>query len=204
MRALAALAVFAVSTAHAQVTDATRAANAAMAQSLRWEDREDEEFATRGFIAGPEAPQIRAADGRVVWDFALYDFVEGPAPETVNPSLWRNVGLLRHAGLFRVHERVYQVRGFDLANMTIVLGESGLIVIDPLTSAETAAAVRAAIHELPDAYRTVLLLRDIEGLDTAESAQALGISENAVKTRLHRARQALRTLLEQRLPEIRS
>ncbi len=74
----------------------------------------------------------------------------------------------------------------------------------PLRSAETAAAVRAAIHELPDAYRTVLLLRDIEGLDTAESAEALGISENAVKTRLHRARQALRTLLEQRLPEIRS
>ncbi len=74
----------------------------------------------------------------------------------------------------------------------------------PLHNAEVAAAVRAAIDELPDAYRTVLLLRDIEGLDTAETAEALGDTENAVKTRLHRARQALRTLLEQRIPEIRS
>jgi RNA polymerase sigma-70 factor (ECF subfamily) len=71
---------------------------------------------------------------------------------------------------------------------------------DEIASAQVAAIVRAAIDELPESYRVVLVLRDIEGLDTAEAATALGIGPDAAKMRLHRARQALRTLLEQRLP----
>jgi len=71
---------------------------------------------------------------------------------------------------------------------------------DEIASAQVAAIVRAAIDELPDSYRVVIVLRDIEGLDTAEAAAALGIGPDAAKMRLHRARQALRTLLEQRLP----
>ncbi|MBY0563385.1 MAG: MBL fold metallo-hydrolase [Hyphomonadaceae bacterium] len=126
--------------AHAQASDATRAANAAMAETLPWADREDEDFASRGFVAAWGEPQIRAADGRVVWDFNAYSFLQGPAPETVNPSLWRHAQLLTRAGLFRVTDRVFQVRGFDVSNMTIVVGDSGLIVIDPLTSVEVAAA----------------------------------------------------------------
>jgi alkyl sulfatase BDS1-like metallo-beta-lactamase superfamily hydrolase len=129
--------------AHAQATDATRAANAAMAATLPLGDVEDEDFARRGFVAAPEAPQIRTADGRVVWDFTAYDFVRGAAPETVNPSLWRHAQLLAVTGLFRVSERVYQVRGFDVSNMTIIVGDTGLIVVDPLTSTETAAAAMA-------------------------------------------------------------
>lgn len=141
MRAiLAIIAAFAFSQAYAQATESTRAANTAMAQTLPWADREDEDFASRGFIATSDAPQIRAADGRVVWDFTTYNFLQGDAPETVNPSLWRHVRLLARAGLFQVSERVYQVRGFDLSNMTVVVGDTGLIVIDPLTSREAAAA----------------------------------------------------------------
>jgi len=142
MRAIAALLLTAAlaTSAHAQATDATRAANVEMARALPWADREDEDFASRGFIAGPEAPQIRAADGALVWDFAAYDFLQGDAPETVNPSLWRHARLIAHAGLFQVSDRVYQVRGFDVSNMTIVVGDTGLIIIDPLTSRETAAA----------------------------------------------------------------
>jgi alkyl sulfatase BDS1-like metallo-beta-lactamase superfamily hydrolase len=139
--------------AHAQVSEATRTANAEMSQTLPWGDREDEDFAGRGFIAASEQPQIRAADGRVVWDFTAYDFLRGPAPETVNPSLWRHAQLLARAGLFRVRDRVYQVRGFDVSNMTIVVGDSGLIIIDPLTSMETAQAAlalaRRTIGDLP-------------------------------------------------------
>ena len=65
-----------------------------------------------------------------------------------------------------------------------------------LTREETRAHVRAKIGELPESYRTVLLLRDIEGMDTGETAVMLGVNEGVVKTRLHRARQALRTLLD--------
>lgn len=142
-----------VQAARAEVAPATHAANAEMARTLPVEDREDEDFATRGFIAAWDQPQIRAADGRVVWDFTAYDFLQGAAPETVNPSLWRHAQLLARAGLFRVSERVYQVRGFDVSNMTIVVGDTGLVVIDPLTSAEAAAAAlalaRRTLGDLP-------------------------------------------------------
>jgi len=142
-----ALAIALTSAAQAQVTDATRAANTEMSRTLPWGDREDEEFASRGFIAAYDQPQIRAADGRVVWDFTAYNFLQGEAPETVNPSLWRHAGLLARAGLFQVSDRVYQVRGFDVSNMTIIVGDTGLIIVDPLTSAETAfAALMHARH----------------------------------------------------------
>jgi alkyl sulfatase BDS1-like metallo-beta-lactamase superfamily hydrolase len=139
--------------AHAQASEATRAANTAFAETLPWADREDEDFASRGFIAEWDQPQIRATDGRVIWDFTAYNFVQGAAPETVNPSLWRHAQLLARAGLFQVSERVYQVRGFDVSNMTIVRGDTGLILIDPLTSSDVAAAAltlaRRHIGDLP-------------------------------------------------------
>lgn len=152
MRVLFALiAAFAFSGAHAQATDATRAANAQMSQTLPWADREDEDFAARGFIAGWDQPQIRGADGRVVWDFSVYNFLQGQAPETVNPSLWRHAQLLARAGLFQVADRVYQVRGFDVSNMTIVVGDTGLIIVDPLTSREVGeAALTLARRTLGD------------------------------------------------------
>ncbi len=143
MRTLATLilALTLTTAATAQVSDSTRAANAAFAQTLPWSDREDEDFANRGFVAANVAQQIRTTDGsRVAWDFSVYNFLQGDAPDTVNPSLWRHAQLLTRAGLFRVTDRVYQIRGFDVSNMTIVIGDTGLIIIDPLASAETAAA----------------------------------------------------------------
>jgi alkyl sulfatase BDS1-like metallo-beta-lactamase superfamily hydrolase len=142
MRALAAtfIALALTSTASAQVSDATRAANAAFSQTLPWADREDEDFAVRGFVAAYDQPQIRGAAGNVVWDFTAYNFLQGEAPASVNPSLWRHAQLLTRAGLFRVTDRVYQIRGFDVSNMTFVIGDTGLIIIDPLTSSEVAAA----------------------------------------------------------------
>jgi alkyl sulfatase BDS1-like metallo-beta-lactamase superfamily hydrolase len=143
---LAVLGAVLIGSADAQVSDSTRTANAEMSRALPWADREDEEFATRGFIGAWDQPQIRAADGRMVWDFTAYDFLRGPAPETVNPSLWRHAALLTRAGLFQVGERVHQVRGFDVANMTIIVGDTGLIIIDPLTSMETAQAALALVR----------------------------------------------------------
>ena len=83
---------------------------------------------------------VRAADGRVVWDLEAYSYLDGECPDTVDPSLWRQAQLCVKNGLFEVTGGIYQVRGMDLSNMTIVEGDTGVIVIDPLISAETAAA----------------------------------------------------------------
>uniref|UniRef100_UPI0025FB4814 alkyl/aryl-sulfatase n=1 Tax=Phenylobacterium sp. TaxID=1871053 RepID=UPI0025FB4814 len=103
-------------------------------------DRQDFTFADKGFVATRDDPKIVAADGRVIWDLAAYDFLKGPPPAGVNPSLWRQSQLLAKHGLFKVADGVWQVRGFDLANATFIAGKTGWIVIDPLTSAETAKA----------------------------------------------------------------
>lgn len=114
-------------------------------------DTEDEEFAARGFVGSLSDPVIRDANGAPVWTLGAYDWVKGEPPETVNPLLWRHARLLAHHGLYRVHERIYQVRGFDISNLTVILGESGFIVLDPLTSAEAArAAMRLAREHLGD------------------------------------------------------
>jgi alkyl sulfatase BDS1-like metallo-beta-lactamase superfamily hydrolase len=130
-------------TAHPTV----RAANAALLDALPFDDRQDFEDATRGLIGRLEPCVIRAADGRVVWDNDSYGFLEGPAPETANPSLWRQSQLNAIQGLFEVVPGIYQVRGFDLSNITFVEGATGVLVIDPLISVETAAAALALYRE---------------------------------------------------------
>jgi alkyl sulfatase BDS1-like metallo-beta-lactamase superfamily hydrolase len=117
------------------------AANAALLAALPFDDRQDFEDAARGFLGSRDDMTIRNAEGRPVWSLAPYDFLsEQSAPPTVNPSLWRLAQLNCRHGLYEVCEGLYQIRGFDIANMTIVEGETGLIVIDTLTSAETARA----------------------------------------------------------------
>src|SRR5580658_8866754 len=97
--------------------------------------------AARGFIASLPEPIIRTANGTPVWDLTPYAFLdEEIPPSTVNPSLWRMARLNMHHGLFQVTERVFQVRGLDLANLTVVESDSGIIVIDTLTTVEVAAA----------------------------------------------------------------
>lgn len=103
-------------------------------------DRTDFENADRGFLAGPGVESIPGPDGRTAWSFAATAFLEGPCPSTVDESLWRQSQLCARAGLYEVTDGVYQVRGFDLSNMTLVEGKTGVIAIDPLISAETAAA----------------------------------------------------------------
>lgn len=123
-------------------SDATRAANAVFAQELKLDDPQDFEDAQRGFIAKPTG-KITQADGTVLKDFDAYAFLAGKAPATVNPSLWRHAQLNAHIGLFKVTDGVYQLRGFDIANMTLIEGKTGWIVVDALTARETAAAALA-------------------------------------------------------------
>jgi alkyl sulfatase BDS1-like metallo-beta-lactamase superfamily hydrolase len=103
-------------------------------------DRADFEDADRGFIDSLDPCVVKAADGRVVWDMEAYSYLDAECPDTVNPSLWRQAQLCARHGLYEVTEGIYQVRGMDLSNMTIIEGDTGVIVIDPLISAETAAA----------------------------------------------------------------
>ena len=129
-------------------TPATRAAIDAFAATLPMHDRQDFDDARHGFVGRSTERQIRAADGRVVWDLDAYEFMrDADAPETANPSLWRQGQLLIEDGLFEVCPGIYQLRGFDLSIMTVVEGDSGVIVIDPLISAETAAAAFALYRE---------------------------------------------------------
>lgn len=121
---------------------ATAAANAALARSLDLAQAQGIEDAKRGFIAMPSG-RVTGQDGRTVWDFDRFRFVEGDAPPTVNPSLWRHAKLNNQAGLFKVMDGIYQLRGFDLANITLIEGRTGWIVVDTLTSQETAAAAMA-------------------------------------------------------------
>lgn len=115
--------------------------------SLPFSDTQDAEDASRGLIARLEPALIRGADGTVVWDNDSYGFLDGDAPDTVNPSLWRQSKLVAQQGLFAVTEGIYQVRGLDLSNVTFVEGDTGVIVIDPLISTETAAAALAFYRE---------------------------------------------------------
>ncbi|MEU5397902.1 alkyl sulfatase dimerization domain-containing protein [Streptomyces sp. NPDC005963] len=122
-------------------TEATETAQREIAARLPFSDRRDVDDAAFGFIGTLQPPVIRRADGRAMIDLSAYEFLQpDEAPATVNPSLWRHAKLAAHHGLYRVIDRVYQVRGFDQANMTVVEGDTGLIVIDPLIYAETARA----------------------------------------------------------------
>lgn len=121
-------------------SEQTRANNAAMLEQRPFSNDADFAAVSRGLIA-PFKGQVVDANGKPIWNLASYDFLkQKDSPATVNPSLWRMAQLNNHAGLFEVVPGLYQVRGLDLANMTIIEGDDGLIIIDPLTTAETARA----------------------------------------------------------------
>jgi alkyl sulfatase BDS1-like metallo-beta-lactamase superfamily hydrolase len=121
----------------------TRESNRAVARALPLEEMQSFEDVRRGFIATDAPLKVTGPAGETVWDFEAYAFVEGAAPDTVNPSLWRQAKLNGHPGLFEVVPGIHQVRGYDISNMTLIEGRSGWIVVDPLTTRETAAAAIA-------------------------------------------------------------
>jgi alkyl sulfatase BDS1-like metallo-beta-lactamase superfamily hydrolase len=117
------------------------AQNEAMLKALPFSDTADFDDAARGFLGTIDNAKIANAQGRVVWSLDAYGFLsEAKAPATVNPSLWRQSRLNMHHGLFEVVPGVYQVRGLDIANMTLIEGDKGVIVVDTLTSIEGARA----------------------------------------------------------------
>jgi alkyl sulfatase BDS1-like metallo-beta-lactamase superfamily hydrolase len=114
---------------------------------LPFDDTTDFDDARRGLIGRLEPCIVKADDGRVVWDNSAYAFLDAAAPETANPSLWRQSRLVAMDGLFEVVPGIYQVRGMDLSNVSFIEGDTGVIVIDPLISTETARAALALYRE---------------------------------------------------------
>lgn len=124
------------------ITPTVQQAHAAVAAAADLSDPASFTDAKRGFIAAPKG-QVKDDAGNVIWDYDAFAFVEGKSPATVNPSLWRQALLNNQTGLFKVRDGIWQLRGFDLANITLIEGKTGWIVVDTLTARETAAAAMA-------------------------------------------------------------
>jgi linear primary-alkylsulfatase len=131
---------------HVPATQTTASANLSVGTALPLGDTAEFEDARRGFIATDDPLVMTTATGQVVWSRPSYDFIEGEAPSSVNPSLWRQAKLNNTNGLFKVTDRVYQVRGYDLANMSVIEGATGRILIDTLTTVDTAAKALALVN----------------------------------------------------------
>ena len=128
-------------------TPTTQSNNENALATLPMADTRDFDSAQRGFIAKLVPGIVKNDEGRVVWDNDSFDFISGDAPASVNPSLWRQSKLNSVQGLFEVVPGIYQVRGLDIANITFIEGDTGIIVIDPLISTEPAAAALALYRE---------------------------------------------------------
>jgi alkyl sulfatase BDS1-like metallo-beta-lactamase superfamily hydrolase len=128
-------------------TDHTAARNREALGSLPADDALEQEEARRGLVAEFDPAKVVSESGRTVWELESYDFLGEEAPDTAHPSLWRLARLNRIAGLFELAPGFFQLRGFDLSNMHVVEGTDGIVVIDPLVSAEVAAAALALYRE---------------------------------------------------------
>lgn len=128
----------------ADASSFTQSLNQEVLKQLPFDNKDDFEEATKGFVASlPNEGIVKNDKGEIVWNLPAYNFVTEKSenlPETANPSLWRQAQLLQKSGLFKVVDGIYQVRSADLSNMTIIEGKTGLIIIDPLLSKETAKA----------------------------------------------------------------
>ncbi len=169
--------------APSNAADAVKLVHKAVAKEVDLGEPSTFEDAKRGFMARPSG-KILGASGNVVWDFDALSFVKGEAPATVNPSLWRQARLNGNVGLFKVADRIWQLRGFDLANITLIEGRTGWIVIDTLTARETAAAAMAfARQHLGDKPVSAVIFTHshvdhfggVLGVITAEDARARNV-----------------------------
>jgi alkyl sulfatase BDS1-like metallo-beta-lactamase superfamily hydrolase len=133
---------------HTAPTLKTEKHNARLKDGLPFSDPQDFEDATKGLIAADPDLTVKSEKGEILWNQPAYDFLSGEAPASVNPSLWRQAQLNHINGLFKVTDGIYQLRGFCLANMTLIEGDTGWIIVDPLMTRETAerAMAFARVH----------------------------------------------------------
>jgi alkyl sulfatase BDS1-like metallo-beta-lactamase superfamily hydrolase len=166
-----------------EATSQTKKNNAAVSKKLPFADKQDFADAQRGFIAPlPNSGTIKGKEGQPVWDLGRYAFIkeDEAAPDTVNPSLWRQSQLLMYAGLFKVVDRLYQVRSADISNITFIEGDSGVIVVDPLISAENARAALKLYYQHRPKKPVVAVLYTHSHIDHYGGVKGV-VSEEEVK-----------------------
>lgn len=136
-----------------EATDQTKEHNEQVYALLDFNDKQEKAFAERGLIAAPDTLELKDETGKIIWSQKAYDFLDADAPDTVNPSLWENTRNNHLYGLFEVTDGIYQVRGYDMTNITFIEGDTGWIVFDPLMSTECSQAalelVTANLGERP-------------------------------------------------------
>lgn len=141
-------------------TTITKQINEDVYQVLDFDDTQEEEFAKKGFITATDSLQITDDDGNVIWNMDNYDFVrDADSPDSANPSLWRNTKSNANYGLFQVSDDIYQVRGYDLSNMTFVRTDNSWIIMDCLASSDTAkAALELFKSEMGDIHIVAVII----------------------------------------------
>ena len=128
----------------------TQAVLTAANESLPFGDTRDFDECNRGLIAKMESPTIQADAGNVAWDMSQFDFIDAAESyDSVHPSLMRQAKLNQDYGLYEVVEGIYQIRGFDLSQMSFVRGKTGWIVFDVMISVETEPLARVRSHAAP-------------------------------------------------------
>lgn len=132
-----------------QATEQTIEVNSALYDLLDFQDTQEADFATRGLIDAPDVLELTDENGNVIWSQEAYAFLEetDEAPDSVNPSLWENVKNNHAYGLFEVMDGIYQVRGYDMSNLTLIQGQTGWIVFDPLISVECTQAAMQLVEK---------------------------------------------------------
>lgn len=167
-----------------EATQYTKDANDKIYALLDFDDKAEYENASKGLIASPEKLEIHDENGKLIWSQSAYSFIENDSPDTANPSLWRNTQLNHIYGLFEVTDGIYQVRGYDMTNITFIKGDTGWIVFDPLMTSECAEAafelVKQNLGEYPVkavvfSHSHVDHFGGIEGIVTAEQVEKEGI-----------------------------
>lgn len=123
--------------------------NSAVYDDLDFGDKQEADFAARGLIEAPKALQLKDAKGNIIWSQKAFDFLDNAdkAPGSVNPALWENAKNNHQYGLFEVTEGIYQVRGYDMANLTLVQGDTGWIIFDTMMSAECTEAAMQLVEK---------------------------------------------------------
>ena len=130
-----------------EATEFTKKVNDELVKYLPFDDQTDYKNARRGFITTLEEGVIKDDNGTIVYNMKQYDFIKGEAPATANPSLWRQSEINSIHGLFKVCDGIYQVRNYDLSNITFIEGETGWVLVDVLLSAPTAKAALELINK---------------------------------------------------------
>ena len=161
--------------------DTTVKVNSALYDELDFDDKTETEFAVKGLIDAPEKLELKDESGRVIWSQEAYDFLDNydGCPDTVNPSLWENTKNNHAYGLFEVTGGIYQVRGYDMTNMTFIKGNTGWIIFDPLMSVECAQAAMQLVEKNLGSFPVMAVIISHPHVDHYGGIKGI-ISENEV------------------------